>query len=597
MATTRRKRLPELLVERGLVTAEQLRQAQAEVKPGTTLESIIVDHGWASAEDVYKLKAEYEGVKFVKLSETQIDEDVLNLVDQRILERHNALPIARAPDGGLVIVMEEPGDLMALDDIKNMAKCSITPCLAVPSEIRSTRERLFGGGSAEPSAPESEEEPATTIAQAVDEVVTRRAAEGADFDAHTAGAGMLADLSRVTGSDEEVAQSAPIIRIVNMLIRQAIKEGASDVHIEPLRRKVRIRFRIDGDLYEVMSPPKHVHAPLISRMKILADMDIAERRLPQDGRVAVRLDNKNYDLRVSVIPTTHGEKCVFRILDQQSGLMGLDKLGFMPDTLAQMEQLIVQPNGIILSTGPTGHGKTTTQYAILNKINTIEKNIITIEDPVEYQLPGVSQVPVNRKAGLTFANALRSFLRQDPDIILVGEIRDLETADIAIEASLTGHLVLSTLHTNTAPSAVTRLVDMGVEPFLISASVLAVLGQRLVRRVCENCKEEYDPPRDLLLGFGWDPDNPPNPDQKFYRGRGCEKCRGTGYKGRMGIFELFAMNDEIRELIVRRAPLSEIEAAAKASGMKTLKEDAFRKVLAGYTNVEEIVRKVMTVGA
>jgi type IV pilus assembly protein PilB len=303
-----------------------------------------------------------------------------------------------------------------------------------------------------------------------------------------------------------------------------------------------------------------------------------------------------FDLRVSTIPTVNGEKCVFRILDQSDMFLGLERLGFQTDTLATLEKLIKQPNGILLSTGPTGHGKTTTQFSILQRISTIDRNVMTIEEPVEYQLPGINQVAVNRKAGLTFATALRSFLRQDPDIILVGEIRDLETADIAIEASLTGHLVLSTLHTNNAPTAVTRLTDMGVEPFLISASVIGVLAQRLAKRVCENCKEEYEPAPDLLLAFDWDPESPPDPEQKFYRGSGCDICRQTGYKGRLGVFELMELDSEIRELIVRRAPLADIESAARSIGMRTLKDDAFDKVLSGATNPEEIIRKVMTAG-
>jgi type IV pilus assembly protein PilB len=402
----------------------------------------------------------------------------------------------------------------------------------------------------------------------------------------------------ISAEEEEairVAEEAPIIRAVNAIIYQAIRERASDIHVEPERRSVRIRYRIDGILHEVMNLPRFLHPPLTSRIKIMADMNIAERRLPQDGRIPIRTpDGKDYDLRVSCIPTITGEKIVLRILDRQNPLIGLHKLGFFPDDFATVERLISHPYGIILSTGPTGSGKTTTQYSMLSRLNTTEVNIVTIEDPVEYQLAGVYQVQVNTKAGLLFSNALRYFLRHDPDIIMVGEIRDLETAEIAIEASLTGHLVLSTLHTNDAPTAITRLVDMGVEPFLVSASLIGVIAQRLVRTLCSHCKEPYKPPVEGLRRLGLTPEEVEG--VTFYRGRGCEYCRHTGYYGRMGIFEIMVINEEIAELIVRRAPLSEIREAAKAAGMKTLMEDGLRKAMAGLTTIEEVLRVAATIG-
>jgi type IV pilus assembly protein PilB len=400
------------------------------------------------------------------------------------------------------------------------------------------------------------------------------------------------DTDRLTDMTEE----APIIKITKVIIQRAIQERASDIHVEPMRKGVRVRYRIDGVLHEVLPLPRYVHAPLISRLKIMAEMNIAERRVPQDGRIHIRHGDKDYDLRVSAIPTTLGEKIVMRILDKSSVLIGLDSLGLVTDMQAELEKLIVQPNGMILSCGPTGSGKTTTQYSVLNKINSVEKNIITIEDPVEYQLAGLSQVHVNRKAGLTFAVALKYFLRQDPDIIMVGEIRDLETSEIAIQAALTGHLVLSTLHTNDAPSTTTRLVDMGVEPFLISASVIGVLAQRLGRKICENCKEPYEPRRDMLLTFGFDPDLPENQDQVFYHGVGCEACRHTGYRGRIGIFELMVMTPELQEMVVRRASHNDIKEASVAQGMVTLQQDAFAKILRGITDLEEVTRVVFTAG-
>jgi type IV pilus assembly protein PilB len=361
-----------------------------------------------------------------------------------------------------------------------------------------------------------------------------------------------------------------------------------------MQNAVRIRFRIDGILHEVLRLPKWLAAPLIARIKILGDMDVAEKRVPQDGRMRIEMQKKRFDVRISTIPTVNGEKAVLRLLDQTSPLMGLEKLGLWEDDLAKVEYLISQPYGMILSTGPTGSGKTTTQYSILHRLNTTEVNILTIEEPVEYEVQGINQVHVNRKAGVTFATALRAFLRQDPDIILVGEIRDLETADVAFQAALTGHLVLSTLHTNDAPTAATRLIEMGVEPFLISAAVIGVIAQRLARRICTNCKEPYKYPEELLMRFGTDLSELNG--KELYRGRGCENCRYTGYRGRIGIFEVFVMNAEIADLILRRAPISEIRDAAVASGMTTLLQDGWRKVLAGVTTPQEVLRVVTTVG-
>jgi len=395
----------------------------------------------------------------------------------------------------------------------------------------------------------------------------------------------------------DITDEAPVIRLTKIIISRAIDERASDIHVEPYQDRVRVRYRIDGVLHEIMPLPKFVHAPLVSRLKIMSGMNIAERRVPQDGRIHVRHNNNDYDLRSSVIPTTLGEKFVMRILDKQAITIGMENLGLSQQMMTIVERLIRQPNGMLLSTGPTGSGKTTTQYCILNRINTVDVNIITIEDPVEYELDGLGQVHVNRKAGLTFAIALKYFLRQDPDIILVGEIRDLETSEIAIQAALTGHLVLSTLHTNDAPSTVTRLVDMGVEPFLIASSIIGSMSQRLARRICEQCKEEYHPPRDLLLTFGFDPDDPSNDGMKFYHGLGCSNCRETGYRGRTAIFEIMEMNREIGELIVKRASAGQIKEAALAAGMITLGMDGFDKVRNGITTVEELARVVFTAGA
>jgi type IV pilus assembly protein PilB len=576
MATPRgpKKPLGQILLAKGLITQEQLDEA-LRVQKSTTeqLGRILVDLGHINEREVLRAHAEQLGIPFLDLDRVSVDEDVAKAIPQSLVQRYNAVPI-RKQGNRLTVAMADPSNVFALDDIRLITGYEIDPVLAAADDLAA----LLRG----PDGETSREELQTAL--------SALGTDGLPEEVDVTGGGTDEQVDR----SADMADEAPIIRIVNVIIQQAIKDRASDIHIEPDRRGVRVRYRVDGVLHEIMKVPKYVHAPLISRVKIMGDMNIAERRLPQDGRIHVRVEGKEYDLRVSSLPTVFGEKIVCRILDQSSIMIGLNRLGMLPETQAELESIIVQPNGMILSTGPTGSGKTTTQYSILNKINSVERNIITIEDPVEYQLPGLNQVHVNRKAGLTFANAMRFFLRQDPDIIMVGEIRDLETAEMAIQASLTGHLVLSTLHTNDAPSAVTRLIDMGVEPFLIASSVIGILAQRLGRRICANCKEPYRPPMDALKRIGFPLDSVE--EQVFYRGRGCDQCRHTGYRGRMGIFEMMLMNEEIQDLVVRRSPLSEIKNAALANGMKTLKMDGFEKVVQGTTTVEEVMRVVFTAG-
>ncbi len=571
-----KKLIGQALLEKGLITQAQLDEA-LKVQKNTTeqLGRILVDLGHVTERDVLRAHAEQLGIPFLELGQISVDEDVAKAIPQSVVQRYNAVPIRRSGNR-LTVAMTDPQNVFALDDIRLITGYEIDPMLATPDDISALLSSADDGVG---------QEEIDTALQALDGSIDTAVAEDMDL----ASAGAEEDVGRAQMEDE-----APIIRVVNVVIQQAIKDRASDIHVEPDRRGVRIRYRIDGVLHEVMRVPKYVHAPLVSRIKIMGDMNIAERRLPQDGRIHIRHEGRDYDLRVSSLPTVFGEKVVMRILDQSSVLIGLNKLGMFAETQAQLESIIVQPNGMILSTGPTGSGKTTTQYSILNKINSVERNILTIEDPVEYQLPGLSQVHVNRKAGLTFASAMRSFLRQDPDIIMVGEIRDLETAETAVQASLTGHLVLSTLHTNDAPSAITRLMDMGVEPFLIASSIIGILAQRLGRRICPNCKEPYKPPIEALHRVGFNVEDMEN--VVFYRGRGCEQCRHTGYKGRQGIYEMMLINEEIQDLTVKRAPLSEIRAAALANGMKTLKMDGFQKVLEGITTVEEVMRVVFTAG-
>jgi type IV pilus assembly protein PilB len=599
MRPTRRLQIGQILIQKGLITEQQLNEALAMQKQTTQrIGELLVDLGHLDQRQLYEALAEQQGIPFVDMTRYSVDPAIAQLLDRGTAERHQSLPLARG-DGTIKVAMAEPDNVIALDDLKMRLQVPVEPALAAPDALKQAITRAY----------ESASGPASTAAAA-----PRRGAGG---DATFSGLdiGKLTESirdSRSLGMEEDLAseteqrietdrltdmtEEAPIIKITKLLIQRAIQERASDIHVEPMRKGVRIRYRIDGVLHEVLPLPRYVHAPLISRLKIMSEMNIAERRVPQDGRIHIRHGDHDYDLRVSSIPTTLGEKVVMRILDKSSVLIGLDKLGLVAAMQAELEKLIIQPNGMILSCGPTGSGKTTTQYSVLNKINSVERNIITIEDPVEYQLAGLSQVHVNRKAGLTFAIALKYFLRQDPDVIMVGEIRDLETSEIAIQAALTGHLVLSTLHTNDAPSTTTRLVDMGVEPFLISASVIGALAQRLARKICENCKEPYQPRRDQLLTFGFDPDLPENRETVFYHGVGCEACRHTGYYGRLGVFELLVMTPEIQEMIVRRASHQDIKEAAIAQGMVTLKQDAFAKVMRGITDVDEITRVVFTAG-
>ncbi len=607
-----RKSLADYLVEKGYVSRDNMANAQKIQKStGGELGRILIENQLATSAQVAEAMAHELGIPYVDLRAFKIDPAAVSTISERIARQHKVLPIRK--DGNVLIVaMSDTNNVGAYDDLRLVTRCTIRPALASPDLIEEAIARVYAsavvGSLPGANAPQAQAPQAPTPAPSA-AVAPTPVASGAGSSLSSAVGNVKADVATFGFGDEtdaddaeaarRVSEEAPIVRIANTIIQQAVRERASDIHVEPQERGVRVRYRIDGVLHEVMTVPRHVQAPLISRYKIMSDMNIAERRIPQDGRIAVRVDSADYDLRVSSIPvhltTGMSEKIVMRILDKNSVLIGLDKLGFLPDIQAQLEELVVQPNGMVLCTGPTGSGKTTTLYSVLNKLNSVEKNIVTVEDPVEYQLPGISQVQVNKKAGLNFGIALRAFLRQDPDIIMVGEMRDLETCSIAIESSLTGHLVLSTLHTNDAPSAVIRMIDMGVEPFLISATVICVLAQRLARRICKECKEEYQAPATVLRRFGFRPENP---DQMvtLYRGRGCDNCRNTGFRGRIGIHEMMRMNDEIAELIARRAPLADIRDAAKAYGMMELREDGLKKVLLGYTTPDEVMSVVFTAG-
>ena len=583
-----RKPMAQYLLEKGYVTQAQIDEAQKVVQQSKSgdLGRALVELGSLGEREMIEAKAQEEGLNFVDLDRYQIDSNAINMVPERIVKNHTVIPV-RKEGNVLYVAMPNPNNIQAIDDVRMVSRLDVKPVRAVPEAIEEAIRKYYGSTNGS----SGQQGMAAAMAQATP------ASSRGDISQAIAEAGASRGLEDETdaAAAAQVAEQAPIIRLANALVQQAIQDRASDVHVEPQQRGVRVRYRVDGVLHEAMTVPKNLQAPLISRYKIMADMNIAERRIPQDGRIEIRQGGKDFDLRVSAIPTPFGEKIVMRILDKTSVLLGLEKLGFSEEVQSQIEELTNQPNGMFLSTGPTGAGKTTTQYSVLNRLNSIERNIITIEDPIEYQLNGISQVQVNRKAGLSFANALRSFLRQDPDIIMVGEMRDLETAEIAVEASLTGHLVLSTLHTNDAPSAVARMTDMGLEPYLISATVIGVLAQRLGRRNCANCAEPYEVKQSELRRFGLEVTDPEAP-VTLYRGKGCEECRFTGFRGRIGVYELMRMNAEIAELVVRRAPLADIKAAAKANGMHELREDGLQKILKGVTTPEEVMRVIFTAG-
>jgi type IV pilus assembly protein PilB len=586
----------QFLLQKGYLTKEQLDEAEKVAKQTNQKDigKVLVSLGHVGEREVQQARAQEMGYAFADLDRVSIDSSCINVVPERIVKNHSVVPVKK--DGTtLWVATADPNNIMALDDVKMASGCRVIPVIALPGAIEDAIRKYYGGGASNGNPPPGGTDMAPAAPSAAAQTNFNADIRGAIAAAGVARSKEDAEDAAMDADAEKMAEQAPIIKLANALIQQAIADRASDIHVEPQQRSVRVRYRIDGVLMEAMTVPRNLAAPLISRLKIMADMNIAERRIPQDGRIEVRHSQKEYDLRVSSIPTPFGEKIVMRILDKSSVMIGLGKLGFTDENQIRIEELVSQPNGMFLCTGPTGSGKTTTQYSVLNKLNTVGVNIITVEDPIEYQLAGIAQVQVNRKAGLTFATGLRAFLRQDPDIIMVGEMRDLETAEIAIEAALTGHLVLSTLHTNDAPSATLRMIDMGVEPYLISATVIGVLAQRLARKIDPDNKEPYEVPAGDLKRFGMqftDPDEMVT----LYRGVPAEHNRMTGYRGRTGIHELMVINDEVRELVVRRAPLHDIRDAARAGGMRELREDGLHKVLAGVTDPGEVMRVVFTAG-
>jgi len=551
----------ELLTNAGLISQEDA--AGARIKAATDSISItdaLIRNGLATEEDILQSMANETGTEFMPTIE-HVEDDAVKLLHKNQARRYRAMPLTRS--GQTVhIAISDPLDFETLDTLRHLLKLDVEPVVVPASQVDNAIARYYG------ATDESVESLINSYGDAELEVKTSDGTSDA--------------------TEEAAEGDAPIIKMCYGIIMDAYRLKASDIHLEPLEKRFRLRYRMDGVLQEMRDPPKRLQSTIISRIKIMAEMSIAEKRVPQDGRIGLAMqDGSSIDLRVSTIPTVHGESIVMRILDKTSLQLGLPQLGFFADDQATMERILGLPDGIFLVTGPTGSGKSTTLYACLNTLNKPDRKIITVEDPVEYEVPGINQVQVNEEAGMTFAAALRSMLRQAPNIIMVGEIRDAETATIAINASLTGHLVFSTLHTNDAPSAVTRLIDIGVKPFLVSSSIRAVMAQRLIRKICSNCGQLHMPSEEELRSLNLSPSQ--TSDATFRHGHGCDICRGTGYKGRGGIFELFLVDDEIRTLINDSASVSEIRQRARDTGMRTLREDGIRKVVAGMTTAEEVI--------
>ena len=569
------QRLGDLLVREKIISSEQLDKAlraQREHGPNARLGSTLVSLGFVSDEEVTNFLSRQYGVPAINLQYFEIDASVVKLIPVETAKRYQILPLSRV-GASLTIAMVDPTNVFAMDDIKFMTGFNIEPVVASESAIMDAIDKAYGNSV-------SEENVDDILASMGDEADVELQAEQDDLD--------LAEL-------EKSADEAPIVKLVNIILTDAVKKGASDIHIEPYEKEYRVRFRIDGVLQQIMSPPMKLKDAITSRIKIMAKLDISEKRLPQDGRIMLKMQlggkKKQLDFRVNSLPTLWGEKIVLRLLDKENLRLDMTKLGFEPESLGKFQHAVLKPYGMVLVTGPTGSGKTNTLYSSVSLLNKPDTNIMTAEDPVEFQLHGVNQVQMKESIGLNFAAALRSFLRQDPNIILVGEIRDFETAEIGIKAALTGHLVLSTLHTNGAPETISRLMNMGIEPFLVATAVHLICAQRLVRRVCSNCAEVVDMPYQALLDAGFEPEEAKTAKPK--KGKGCTTCNNTGYKGRAGLYEVMEIDDDIRELILVGASALELKKKAIERGMLTLRRSGLIKVMAGITTLEEVARETV----
>ena len=567
-------KLGEMLLKAGMITQPQLQEAlEAQKKSGGKLGFNLVKMGFVKEDDITQLLSDQYGVPSINLRHFEIDESVIHLVPSEVAQKYLVLPVNRT-GATLTIAMADPTNVFAMDDIKFMTGYNVEPVVASEIAIREAIEKYYGSSHA------------LELKKVMDEMAEQDTEalelleEEEELDIHKL---------------EHVSEEAPVVRLVNIILTDSIKKGASDIHIEPYEKDFRARFRVDGVLYEIMHPPMKLKDAITSRLKIMAKLDISERRLPQDGRIKIKMKlqgkMKEMDYRVSVLPTLFGEKIVMRLLDKDNLVLDMTRLGFEPESLAKFERQILRPYGMVLVTGPTGSGKTNTLYSSIARVNTPETNIMSAEDPVEFNLHGINQVQMKEQIGLNFATALRAFLRQDPNIILVGEIRDFETAEIAVKAALTGHLVLSTLHTNDAPSTINRLMNMGIEPFLVATSVNLICAQRLVRRICKDCKEEIQLPPQALVEVGFPIEEAGK--VRLYKGRGCANCNNTGYRGRVGLFEVMEITDELRELILSGASAMELRRKAMEEGMITLRLSGLQKLRDGQTSVEEVVRETV----
>jgi type IV pilus assembly protein PilB len=596
-------KLGEILVRENLISPQHLREAlDYQREHGGRLGYNLVKLGLVSDDMITAVLSRQYGIPSVNLDLFQIDEHVLQLIPQEVAQKYSVLPLSRV-GASLTLAMVDPTNVFAMDDIKFMTGLNVEPVVVAEASIQQAIAKYYGT---------SREIELASIAvdDAVFEGVSAKSSNGGgithadlvsldtlDFDTdRTEDVEVLEDNEEIDLTTlSQLSEDAPVVRLVNVLLVDALRRGASDIHIEPYEKELRIRFRFDGVLYDVMRPPLKMRDALISRVKIMSKLDISEKRLPQDGRIKVKVKvdarSRELDFRVSTLPTLFGEKVVLRLLDKENLMLDMTKLGFEPESLVKFQRNISKPYGMVLVTGPTGSGKTNTLYSALQSLNTVQTNIMTAEDPVEFNLMGINQVQMKEQIGLNFAAALRSFLRQDPNIILVGEVRDFETAEIAIKAALTGHLVLSTLHTNDAPSTISRLMNMGIEPFLVATSVNLIQAQRLIRRVCKDCKREHQTPPEALMEVGFSADEAKT--LKTFKGKGCSTCNNTGYKGRIGLYEVMEVNDEIRELILIGASALELRKKAIEDGMITLRESGLHKIRAGLTTLEEVVRETV----
>ena len=564
-----KEKLGQILLKEGLITEEQLEKAmEIQKKDGARLGETLINLGILTEKDIVVAMAKQLSIPYASYAKGLLkpseNQDLAKLVPEDYARKNMLIPVSRHMDS-LTVAFMDPLDLIAIDNLKRMTGCDINPIISTKTDLQRAINEFYGK----------------------EDLLKDAISDSYELEEFKIEKDKEEDLSL----DDLIARAeeAPVVKLVDLILMQAIKDRASDIHIEPFKNKINIRYRIDGILYEIPPPSKHLLPAIVSRIKILSNMDIAERRLPQDGVFYVKVENKDIDIRVSTIPAIFGEKVVMRILDKTSTPLNLGELGFDPEDLEKFRRAIVSPHGLVLITGPTGSGKTTTLYAALNEIKSPRKNISTVEDPVEYKLEGINQVQIKSNIGFTFSNALRAFLRQDPDIIMVGEVRDLETAQICVRASLTGHLVLSTLHTNDAPSAISRLIDIGVEPYLISSSLIMVGAQRLIRRLCPECKEAYETTPNLVKDYGIK-------QELLYKPKGCDYCSHTGYRGRIAIYEIVMVTDQLRELIARGAPLGEIKDKTKGLGLRTLLYSGMKKAEEGFTSVEEVLSVTLIAG-